>query len=366
MVKKSIVILSSEFPPLPGGIGNHAFNLAEQLQLNGYAVSVITDQRDTLKNEQVFDKNLKFKVYRIVKTKFRFLMYFKRIKTCYTLIKSSNVLICSGKFSLWVGALFGVISKVNTIAVIHGSEVNFSNLVLKKSIDYSLKKFHKIIAVSNYTKHLVAHLNLNDIKVIPNGHKPMPLSSKSKNAHKKNGYPSLLTVGNLTSRKGQQNVISYLPKLKETYPNVHYHCIGLPTEINTFRALAKKLKVEDNVTFHGYLNEDALSWFYSNSDVFVMLSTTTKSGDVEGFGIAFLEANNFGLPTIGSLGCGIEDAISNEKSGILVNAESAEQFGDAIKTILSDNEAFKTGAKKWAKAHQWKNIISTYINFIEA
>ena len=29
-MKTKILILTSEFPPGPGGIGNHAFNLAEQ------------------------------------------------------------------------------------------------------------------------------------------------------------------------------------------------------------------------------------------------------------------------------------------------------------------------------------------------
>ena len=43
--QKHIVLLTSEFTPLPGGIGNHASNLAEYLSKNGYKVSVIADHR---------------------------------------------------------------------------------------------------------------------------------------------------------------------------------------------------------------------------------------------------------------------------------------------------------------------------------
>ena len=42
---KKILIVTSEFPPQPGGIGNHGFHLANQLSKNFYEVEVITDNR---------------------------------------------------------------------------------------------------------------------------------------------------------------------------------------------------------------------------------------------------------------------------------------------------------------------------------
>ena len=62
---KQLLIVTSEFPPQPGGIGNHAFNLASQLQLNGYGVTVIADERsnDGVEEKQ-FDNSLPFKVFR--------------------------------------------------------------------------------------------------------------------------------------------------------------------------------------------------------------------------------------------------------------------------------------------------------------
>ena len=55
------------------------------------------------------------------------------------------------------------------------------------------------------------------------------------------------------------------------------------------------------------------------SDIFVMLSEETTTGDVEGFGIAVIEANALGIPTIGTMGSGLEDAISDKITGFLVN-----------------------------------------------
>ena len=363
--KKYIVLLTSEFPPLPGGIGNHAYHLAEYLCDSGYQVSVIADQRDTKENEEVFDSSLKSKVYRVALKRFRVFMYLKRMWLCFKLSKSADVLVCSGKFPLWIGALLKSLIAAKTIAVIHGTEVNFTNPRLKKSMNASLVRFDTIIAVSNFTKRLVAHLNLNAITVIPNG-VSMPVFKDVKTPTEAlKGMPKLLTVGHVSQRKGQANVIQHLPKLKLLFPEVHYHCVGLKTEIQTVMALAKSLDVLDNVTFHGHVSHKELMDFYKNADICVMLSETTPTGDVEGFGIALLEANHFGLPAIGAKGCGIEDAISHGKSGLLVDGHDTQEFCEAVTTILDNKTAYEKEALIWSNAHHWKHIIKRYITAIE-
>ncbi|SHH39320.1 glycosyltransferase family 4 protein [Winogradskyella jejuensis] len=363
---KHIVLLTSEFPPLPGGIGNHAYNFAEYLSDLGYQVSVIADQRDTSRNEKEFDSQLKSKIHRVAITSPRFLMYLKRIWNCYKLSKSADKLICSGKFPLWIGAILKPFISVELIAVIHGTEVNFSNSRLRKSINWSLKRFDKVIAVSNFTKSLVGDLDLKQVKVIPNGYSPSESDSYIDSEIQIEGNPKLLTVGNVTKRKGQANVIRHLPKLKEIYPNVHYHCVGFKTEAEYLLTLAKSLDVSKHVTFHGHLSHGQLNQFYENSDICVMLSQNTETGDVEGFGIALIEANHFGLPTIGSKSCGIEDAILDKNSGLLVDREDTSAFINAIGSILNNKTHYTEQAKLWAEQHQWSHVIKQYVDYIEA
>ena len=65
-MRKKILIFTSEFPPLPGGIGNHALHLAVQFQKNGYEVTVVTDQRNKIIDVDIeFDSQLELKVIRI-------------------------------------------------------------------------------------------------------------------------------------------------------------------------------------------------------------------------------------------------------------------------------------------------------------
>lgn len=358
------MIVASEFPPQPGGIGNHAYNLASQLCLSNCEVFVIADQRSLNgEEEQSFDETLKFTVHRIKIARFRFFMYLNRFYKLMTLVGSADVVIASGKFSLWTVGISSWFKRKQYISVIHGTEVNFQNKYLKNSVELSLKRFDHIIAVSNYTKSLIAHLNLN-VSVIPNGYDQNKWSPKTAPSQSLKGSPKLVTVGNVTSRKGQMNVISHLPSLKLKYPNIHYHCIGLPTQADEFLRKAELLQVERNVTFHGRLDDEMMHQMLLTSDIFVMLSSETQTGDVEGFGIAVIEANALGIPAIGSSGSGLEDAIAHEKTGFLINPNNTDEFIEKMSQILEGYPAFRQSSIQWAYNHQWNHIIKRYLKII--
>ncbi|WP_452226404.1 glycosyltransferase family 4 protein [Lacinutrix cladophorae] len=359
--KKHILIVTSEFPPQPGGIGNHALHLASCLSKENYRVQVIADQRSlTGEDEMLFDTTLPFTVVRIKRSRYRYKMYMQRIIATNKSFKNASHVIATGKFSLWNVAFISLFKKRKTLAVIHGSEVNFKSSILKKSIDASLKKFDKIIAVSKYTKGLISYLH-KDVVVIPNGIQLENWNAENLPEIVLQGNPVLTTVGRVSTRKGQLQVIKQLPILLKKYPTLHYHCVGIPSEASDFKEKAKALEVEKHITFHGSVSDTILKQVLLKTDVFVMLSTESKTGDVEGFGIAILEANALGIPAIGSVNCGIEDAIKPNVSGILIDGSNAEQFLQAIATILNSKASFSTEAREWAIQHDWSNVIQQYI-----
>src|SRR5690606_10320707 len=356
------LILTSEFPPQPGGIGNHAYNLAEGLQANGFEVQLVCDTRSSNgEAEREFDKMLSFEVIRISRKKILLLSYLNRIKTAFKLTKNSELILCSGKFSLWLGAFLSFFFKRKFIAIIHGSEVRLPNIVLRKLTDISLKRFDKIIAVSKYTKSLVSHLSLKNVEVIPNG---FQMGNETIPKINNNPVPVLITVGNVTARKGQHNVINALPVLLKKYPDLKYHIVGIPTEKERLGKLALDLKVEDAVIFHGKVSEEEKLELLKQSDIFVMLSEATKTGDVEGFGIAIVEANALGIPAIGAFGCGIEDAIKDGFSGKLINNKDPKQFREALKEILNNYETYSKNAKSWSNSFTWEKVIGSYLEVL--
>ena len=136
-------------------------------------------------------------------------------------------------------------------------------------------------------------------------------------------------------------------------------------EQNAFEKLALNCGVSDAVTFHGMLSNDDLYAVVGSCDVFVMLSQRLDNGDVEGFGIAVLEANILGLPAIGSSDSGIADAIKDNYSGKLVLPNDINAISSALETIMSDYNRYSSEAKSWSKGFEWPIVIEDYLKVIE-
>jgi phosphatidylinositol alpha-1,6-mannosyltransferase len=361
---KHILIVSSEFPPLPGGIGNHAFNLGMQLHNAGFKVEVLTNYRAKEKSkEDTFDISIPLQIYRISQRK-----YLKRIWQYCRLRKENNywTVIATGKFSLWMVGVMQLFFSSKNLAIVHGSELLPTSIKNKIVTNFSLSKFNKIIAVSDFTKNLLHDKFKSKTEVITNGYNSEVFSPNNQNFTKnKSKKLHLITVGAVSQRKGQHNVISKLPELIEQYPNIQYHIVGIPTEKERLILLATKLKVIDHITFYGELPQKELLALLIKSDIFVMLSENTANGEVEGFGIAILEANALGIPVVGSTGCGIESAIKNNYSGSLIDAASSTEFLFAIKGIIENYNEYSVNSKTWAKLHTWEKVGEKYAELID-
>src|SRR5690554_4494695 len=364
-MNKNTLIITSEFPPLPGGIGNHALHLGLQFQNNGYEVTIITDQRSKNLSEDInFDATLRLEVVRIKRKNPAVLTYINRIQKTFSLIRKNQIIIASGKFPLWLVAFMSLFFPAKKfVAVLHGSELGAGGKIGKSLTRWSLKKYDKLIAVSNFTKQIALDRQQSvAINVINNGFAPKANATSSES---KTSELAIITVGNVTSRKGQQNVIKALPELQKQFPDIVYHIIGLPTEKQKFSELAKQLNVEKSVIFHGALSDEALHKKLSESKIFCMLSDYLPNGDVEGFGIAVLEANHLGLPAIGSKNSGIADAIKDGISGKLVDPHTPTEITLALTEIINNYEHYSLGAKEWSEYFRWEHIIKKYIEVIE-
>ncbi|WP_304131412.1 glycosyltransferase family 4 protein [Mesonia mobilis] len=361
--KQKLLLVTSEFPPQPGGIGNHAWHLARSFQANQIDVQVISDQRSREgKEERDFDSAQDFEVIRIPRKKLIFLSYVDRILKSFHLAKKNDIVLLSGKFSIWIGGLLSLFLKKKYVAVLHGSEVLLPSKVQRKFTDFCLQRFDRLIAVSNYTKSLIDHLNL-EVEVIPNGFEISEFANQVRTLSP-DFKLNLVTVGNVTPRKGQHNIIKALPQIKKKYPQVKYHIVGIPTTKDRLISLAENLNVEEHLVFHGRVSEEEKLDLLKQATIFMMLSEHTSAGDVEGFGIAILEGNALGLPGIGARGCGIEDAIAHQKSGILVNHKDKEEIVDAIDTILGNYSQFSENAIEWTQHFTWDKIIQQYLEVV--
>jgi phosphatidylinositol alpha-1,6-mannosyltransferase len=365
---KQILIASSEFPPGPGGIGNHAYCLANQLHTAGYMVSVITPASDRQKAVQQ-DTGLPYFIVRLPigrpMSKLRLVTSTIRDLS----LKGQLVVIASGLVMLvicgWYSFLFRR-KNVRYILVAHGIDINPTSRLWRLLVRVGLKGFDVIVPVSSYTASRIVGVPNEKLRVINNGFDPARFQQlASLRPVAKKGSPNLITVGSVTYRKGQVNIVKALPTVAKAYPNVHYHMVGIAQEKDMVLRIAKDLGVDSHITFHGPLSDDALKEQLSACDIFVMLSKHDPSGDFEGFGIAVLEANFLGLPAIGSANSGLRDAISPGYSGFLIQPDDEGGLLHAIATILADYDKYSIQAKEHAIKFLWDKVARKYIDVIE-
>lgn len=359
---RRVLIIVSEFPPSPGGIGNHALNLANMLSRDGLEVIVLTDLVGaSTKETRDFDSALD---YQVVRTARVFPLYYvaRLWNAAYLLWKKRpGTIIASGRFSLWVGALVSLLYKGRSIAVLHGSEVIPSNYLFRVLTHRCLQYFDMLVAVSKFTRSMIpAHLGQKPVRVISNGIDLLEFENIQP-AGKLEGNPALVTVGNLTQRKGQHRVVSALPVLKKRFPELRYHMIGLPTNKDEIVKQAEGLGVLQDIVIHGKIGDrKKMFQILSDADVFVMLSDKAPDGSVEGYGIAILEANALGIPAIGARGCGIEDAILEGHNGLLIDGNDSSAFLKALEAIIGDHSSYSVRARQWAQNHTWTETGRAY------
>tara|TARA_Y100001968_G_C19412926_1_gene747366 strand:+ start:348 stop:1463 length:1116 start_codon:yes stop_codon:yes gene_type:complete len=366
---KNIIYISTEFPPGPGGIGSHTYNLSKNLNFY-FSTHVLTVSDYASINECVlFDKKEKIYIHRFKRYKSKYFTIIKRLFDIYWHLKKYDYTHCivSGRFALYISIFIKkIFIRTKILGVFHGSELLSKNKIATFLLYKSIKSLDSIISVSKYTEKLIPiKINNNSKHIVPNGVNIEINNLTNDCTSKIAGSPILLTVGSLTNRKGQINIIDSLPTIIKKYPNVHYHCIGLLIEKEELLFKIKKLNLEKFVTLHGYLSNNELYNIYNQADIFMMLSQNKIKFDAEGFGIAILEANCFGVPSIGSKNTGIEDAIIDNKTGRLVDPYNPNEILDSIDSIINNRNYYSKEARIWADKHNWNKIAKKYIKIIQ-
>lgn len=176
----------------------------------------------------------------------------------------------------------------------------------------------------------------------------------------------ILGVGALKARKGYDVSVRAFARLKANFPRLRYIIVGSQTDdpryFNMLTGLARELGVEDDIDFLTNVSDTELTELYDHASVFV-LTSVNLGFHFEGFGMVFLEAAAHGVPSVGTLGNGIADAVEDGTTGILVPQHDPEATARAIGDILADTaraERMSIRARAFAREHDLPHLARCY------
>jgi len=173
----------------------------------------------------------------------------------------------------------------------------------------------------------------------------------------------LLQLGRMVQRKGVDNVIEALTKLKYTGTRTRLIIVGgeeevcglgYNPEIARLKQLAKDLGVQHSVTFAGRKGREELKYFYAAADIFI----TTPW--YEPFGITPLESMACGTPVIGADVGGIKYSVLDGKTGLLVPPKDPRALAEKINELRLRRpvleEMGRNGIKRVQALFTWQRV----------
>lgn len=377
--RRRLLLVATEFPPGPGGIGTHAYQLAVGVSKAGWDVTVIAAQDyASVEDSEAFDVAQPFPVVRFENEGSYLQQSLSRIRASSRLADhlDPDLVVASGSWAVWLTALAPGIRRRRTVSVGHGMEFGTARSVNHLARRYAYERSTSVVCVSDYTCRRMreAGIHPRQVEVIPNGgdsdlFAPGPGAKPELFDGQLRGKPLLLTVGNVSERKGQDVVVDALPLLVEQGFDVHYLVVGLPTRSEALVERARGHGVQERVHIAGLLPTDELVRAYQSCDVFAMTSREASNGDFEGYGIAVLEAALCGKPSVVTANSGLEEAVIDGETGLVVPQNDPQAFAGAAGALLADGDLqARLGAAardRTLGSGTWERRVAQYVELFE-
>ena len=358
------LIVTRSFPPEVGGMQNLMWGLTNAISKH-YMVKVFADHND---NSKSLDENVSYSIERIGGPKL--IRKYRKAYLVNDFIKNNKNI--KGIIADHWKSLERIKTNKKKICLIHSKEINHrKGSLLNKRVLNVLNNIDYVVSNSKFTKNLAINSGVDGKKIIVINPGVEPSKELSKEIlfeaedmlqHKN---PRLITVSRLEKRKNHEKIIMSLRNLKQLYPNIIYTCIGYGEEEENIKKLVKELNLENQVLFLKNISQELKNALLAKSNLFVMPSVIYKKS-VEGFGIAYIEAAQYGLPSIGGKDGGEADAIKNNETGIICDGNSLDEIYSSIDLILKNNsyKNFINKTKEFAKKFEWDNIIKQYFKIL--
>ena len=126
--------------------------------------------------------------------------------------------------------------------------------------------------------------------------------------------------------------------------------------------MIKEHKLENNITLHGFQNQEYIAKIMEKSSLYVMTSYE------ESFGIVLIEAGAFGIPAVAFASAeGAKEIINNNKSGYLIKDRNQDEMAKKIVYLLNNLDLLKNmgqESRNIAHNYSFQEVKNIWLNFL--
>lgn len=363
-----ILILTHEFPPVGGGGGRVAQDVAYGLAARGFEVRVLTAHLAALPREETRDGVHIQRVGVMRREAFRASFAEMAEYNCVAVWAGLKIIrqwkpdIIHAHFAVPAGAAALVLSKLTGVPYMLTTHLgDVPGAVPEKTDDwfkwiYALtppiwRNARKVIASSSFTRQLALQHYPVEISVIPSA-----VDLRTLPAHQPtDDAPRIIFAARFVEQKNPEHLVQALTAL-QTLP---WCCtmIGDGPLLESVRKMVSAGGLEERFSFPGWVKPEELLNVFANSDILVMPSRA------EGLSVVGVQSLGMGLALVLSDVGGNSDLVQNGENGFLFPSGDLDALISALKTLLENSSMLQSAQLKsyeMAKKFDLRAIIGQY------
>lgn len=368
---KNILIITLEYPPQIGGIASYIYNFAAHWP---GAVSIYAPRQS---DAEEFDRQNSWTVYRRRPYFWFWPRWLRALWQIWRIArheKPDEIQLHQVLPLGYVAWIIKKITKIPYVVILHGTdlELAWQNKIKRRFLSFVLSQADRIVVNSQFLKHKLEQRlsGLPSISVIypcPGDQFFGSVSPAELDLERRrlaiSGKQVILSVARFSEGKGYPHLLRLLPEILKLVPNLVCLIIGAGPKEKLLMEMVEKNSLQNVVRFLGSVSNVDLPRYYQLADLFILLTHKDDSSE-EGWGTVFLEASASRLAVVAGRVGGVEEAVKDLQTGILVDVYQPQAVVKTIADLLSQLDfAHSLGAngRAWVENEMnWEKQIGKY------
>lgn len=229
-------------------------------------------------------------------------------------------------------------AKEDSYPTFRGRIANYFMRGLAKLEEEMAQNAKLIVTISNYSLEKIQTyygIDKSKVRIVPNGvdiqkFKPTENPAEERRQFGLGSEPCVLFVGSLIPRKGLTFLVEAAKEIVKEQAETKFLIVGDGPLKKQLVATLESANLIGNFKFLGNLKDEMLTSIYNCADVFVLPSIQ------EGQGIVLLEAQASGKPVVAFDVGGVNEALRNRETGLLVKRGSSIELAETLLKLLGD------------------------------